>query len=114
MQLKIKLQKCLVWTVKTYGADGWTLHKADVKKIEFAEIWCYRRLTIINWNDKRILHQLNKVQKRNVSFFGHGCKSKYSQARDYIQGKLKGKRGNGKLKLNKFDNSKGWTKKNRT
>ncbi|GFN94419.1 endonuclease-reverse transcriptase [Plakobranchus ocellatus] len=43
-QLKIKLVKCLVWTVMTYGAEGWTLRKRDEKKINSAEMWFYRRL----------------------------------------------------------------------
>ena len=37
-ELKIKLMKCLVWTVMTYGAEGWTLRKRDEKKINSAEM----------------------------------------------------------------------------
>ena len=42
--LKMKLVRSLVWTVLTYGAEGWTLKKADEKRIESAEMWFYRRL----------------------------------------------------------------------
>ena len=42
--LKMKLIRSLVWTVLTYGAEGWTLKKADEKRIESAEMWIYRRM----------------------------------------------------------------------
>ena len=39
--LKMKLVRSLVWTVLTYGAEGWPLKKADEKRIESAEMWIY-------------------------------------------------------------------------
>ena len=41
--LNMKLVRPLVWTVPTYGAEGWTRGKADEKRIESAELWIYRR-----------------------------------------------------------------------
>ena len=41
LQLKIKLVKCLTWTVMTYGTEGWTL---KTKQIKSAEMWFYRRM----------------------------------------------------------------------
>ena len=81
-KLKLKLVKCLVWTVITYGAEGWTLRQEDIKKIESAEMWLYRRLLRIKWDDYRtnqsILDELNVnrklvsiVIKRKLSFFGY-------------------------------------------
>ncbi|GFN78854.1 endonuclease-reverse transcriptase [Plakobranchus ocellatus] len=44
LQLKIKIMKTLVWTVMTYGAEGWTIKKKQEKKINSTEMWFYRRL----------------------------------------------------------------------
>ena len=44
MQLKLKLMKCLVWTVMSYGAEGWTLRQQDIQEMESAKMWLYRRL----------------------------------------------------------------------
>ena len=61
--LKLKIMKVLVWTTITYGAEGWTLRAEEKKKIQAAEMWCYRRLLNISWKDKRtnksILNELN-------------------------------------------------------
>ena len=51
--LKMKLVKALIWPVITYGAEGWTLNKDDERRLEAAEMWCYRRLLRISWTEKR-------------------------------------------------------------
>ena len=51
--LKMKLIRSLVWTVLTYGAEGWTLTKADEKRIESAELWIYRRILRVSWTEHR-------------------------------------------------------------
>ena len=81
-----------------YGAEGWTLRKADRQKIEAAEMWFYRRLLSISWKEKRtnesILKQLGvnrylyaEVVKRKMGFFGHTARSGCPLTRDIIQGK---------------------------
>ncbi|GFO04978.1 endonuclease-reverse transcriptase [Plakobranchus ocellatus] len=87
LQLKIKTMKTLVWTVMTYGAEGWTIKKKQEKKINSAEMWFYRRLLRISWRERRtdqsILEELNEerkllnyIKKRKLTFFGHTCRSK--------------------------------------
>ena len=51
--LKMKLVHSLVWTGLTYGAEGWTLKKADEKRIESAELWIYRRMLRVSWTEHR-------------------------------------------------------------
>ena len=43
----------LVWTVLTYGAEGWTLNKTDEKRMESAELWIYRRMLRVSWSEHR-------------------------------------------------------------
>ena len=52
-ELKMKLVKALIWPVITYGAEGWTLKKDDERRLEAAEMWCYRRMLRISWTEKR-------------------------------------------------------------
>ena len=44
LNLKLKLLKCLVWPVMTYGCESWAQKKVEDKRIEAAEMWFYRRL----------------------------------------------------------------------
>ena len=54
LNLKLKLLKCLVWPVMTYGCESWTQKKkTDDKRIEAAEMWFYRRLLRVKWTDIR-------------------------------------------------------------
>jgi hypothetical protein len=39
-----KLVKCCIWSVALYGAEMWTLEKADQKYLESFEMWCWRRM----------------------------------------------------------------------
>ena len=122
-ELKIKLMKCLVWTVMTYGAEGWTLRKRDEKKINSAEMWFHRRLLRVSWKQKRtdenILTELgvkrqllDTIKKRKLSFFGHICRNKCTLMKDIIQGKMEGRRGRGRPKTAYMDNIREWTGRN--
>ena len=47
-KLKIQILIAIVWSTMVYGAEGWTLRKADRQKIEATEMWFYRRLLSIS------------------------------------------------------------------
>ena len=51
--LKMKLLRTLVWTVLTYGAEGWTRTKTVEKRIESAKLWIYRRMLRFSWTEHR-------------------------------------------------------------
>ena len=121
LKLKLKLLKCLIWTVITYGAEGWTLRQTDVKKIESAEMWLYRRLLRVKWDEKRtndsILKELKVkrelvsiVIKRKLSFFGHTIRNnKCTLMKDILQGSLESSRKQGRPRTNYHTNIKQWT-----
>ena len=120
-KLKLKLLKCLIWTVITYGAEGWTLRQTDVKKIESAEMWLYRRLLRVKWDDKRtnksILEELEVkrelvsiVMKRKLSFFGHAIRNENcTLMKDILQGSIESSRKQGRPRTNYHMNVKDWT-----
>ena len=119
--LKMKLVRSLVWTVLTYGTQGWTLREADEKRIQSAELSIYRRMLRVSWTehttDKSILTELGTtrqflgfVVRRKLSFFGHtirdgGCEL----VKCVIQGKVSGKRRHGRPKTSYSSNITKWT-----
>ena len=122
-QLKLRLMYALVWSVLLYGAESWTLRKADEKRIDSMEMWCYRRLLRVSWMERRsndsIMQELGFrpkllgiVKYRKLSYFGHMCRpSGCSLVRDVVLGVMEGKRKRGRPRLSYTDNIVSWTNK---
>ncbi len=79
---KIRILKCYIFSIFTYGSEAWTLSKVLEQKIEAFEIWCYRWMANISWKDKvtneNVLKKLDMkrtllkdVQKRKLRYYGH-------------------------------------------
>ena len=106
-ELKMKLVKALIWPVITYGAEGRTLKKDDERRLEVAEMWCYRRLLRkdgrIKRTNKSILDELQtrrellaQIIKRKMAFFGHACRNnECNLVKTCILGMMLGKRKRG-------------------
>ena len=117
----MKLVKTLVWSALIYGAESWTLCKADENRIMAAEMWLWRRMLNINWKQKRtnvsILQELEtdrqllgKVVSLKLGYFGHTLRGSGSPlSLNLIEGKVEGKRKRGRQKKNWFDNIREWT-----
>ena len=52
LETKIRILKCYVFSLLTYGSEAWTLTKALENRIEAFEMWCLRRIGNISWRDK--------------------------------------------------------------
>ena len=74
--------KSMVWAVFQYGVEGWTLKKSDRNRIEPFEMWCWRKMPSISWQEHRtndsILIELGlerelmgRVTKLKLQYFGH-------------------------------------------
>ena len=50
---KVHLVKAMVFPVVTYGYEGWTIKKADGRRIDAFELWCWRRLLRVPWTARR-------------------------------------------------------------
>ena len=50
---KVKVMKSMVWAVFQYGEEGWTLKKSDRNRIEAFEMWCWRKMLSISWQEHR-------------------------------------------------------------
>ena len=53
LKTKIRISNVLVFPVITYGSDTWVIRKAEMKKIEAAELWVWRRLLRVPWSSRR-------------------------------------------------------------
>ena len=50
---KVRLVKAMMFPVVMYGYESWTVKKAECKKIDAFELWCWRRLLRVPWTAKR-------------------------------------------------------------
>ena len=50
---KVHLVKAIVFPVVMYGCESWTVKKADCRKIDAFELWCWRRLLRVSWIARR-------------------------------------------------------------
>ena len=50
---KVCLVKAMVFPVVMYGCESWTLKKAEHRRIDAFELWCWRRLLRVSWTARR-------------------------------------------------------------
>ena len=60
---KVRLVKAMVFPVVMYGCESWSIKKAEPRRIDAFELWCWRRLLRVPWTAKRsnqsILKEIN-------------------------------------------------------
>ena len=69
---KVHLVKAMVFPVVMYGCENWTVKKAECRRIDVFELWCWRRLLRVPWtarrSNKSILKEIKPVHpKGNLS-----------------------------------------------
>ena len=60
MLTKVCLVKAMVFPVVTYGCESWTVNKAERRKTDAFELWCWRRLLRVPWTARRSSQSLLK------------------------------------------------------
>ena len=79
---KVRLVKVMVFPVVMYGCESWTVKKAERRRIDAFELWCWRRLLRAPWTVRRsnqsILKEINPgislegmMLKLKLQYFGH-------------------------------------------
>ena len=53
LSTKVRLVKAMVFPVVTYGCESWTIKKAEHRRIDAFELWCWRRLLRVPWTARR-------------------------------------------------------------
>ena len=79
---KAHLVKAMVFPVVMYGCESWTVKKAERRRVDAFELWCWRRLLRVPWTTRRsnqsILKEISPgislegiMQKLKLQYFGH-------------------------------------------
>src|SRR5574340_1274880 len=79
---KVRLVKAMVFPVVMYGCESWTIKKADHRRIDACELWCWRRLLRVPWTARKsnqsILKEISPeclleglMLKLKLQYFGH-------------------------------------------
>ena len=53
LRLRVRLARCLVWSVALYGSETRTMKKKEAQEIEALEMWIWRRMLNVSWREKR-------------------------------------------------------------
>ena len=77
---KVCLVKAMVFPVVMYGCKSWTIKKAEPKKIDAFELWCWRRLLRVPWTVRRSNQSILKEISPEYSLDGLMLKLKLSMS----------------------------------
>ena len=103
---KVHLVKAIVFPVVMYGCESWTINKAECKRIDVFELWCWRRLLKVHLTARRsnqhILEEISPeysleglMLKLKLQYFGHLMQRTDSLEKTMILGKIEGRRRRG-------------------
>ena len=95
---KVHLVKAMVFPVAMYGCESWTVKKAECRRIDAFELWCWRRLLRVPWTAKRYNHSILKeispgcsleglMLNLKLQYFGHLMRRADSFLKDPVAGK---------------------------
>ena len=73
---KVHLLKAMVFPVVMYGCESWTVKKAEHRRIDVFELWCWRRLLRVPWTDRRSKQSILKEINPGISLEGMMLKLK--------------------------------------
>ena len=103
---KVHLNKATVFPVIIYRCESWTVKKAERRRIDAFELWCWRRLLRVPWTARRcnqsILKEISPeysleglMLKLKLQYFGHLLGRTDSLEKALILGKIEGSRRRG-------------------
>ena len=73
---KVRLVKAMVFPVVMYGCESWTMKKAERRRIDAFELWCWRRLLRVRWTTGRSNQSILKGISPGISLEGMMLKLK--------------------------------------
>ena len=97
---KVHLVKAMFFSVIMYGCENWTVKKAERRRIDASELWCWRRLSRVPWTARRSNQSiLKKISpgcsleglklKLKLQYFGHLMQRTDSLEKTLMLGKMK-------------------------
>ena len=108
------LFKALVFPVVMYGCESWTVKKAEHRRIDAFELWCWRRFLRVSWTARRSIQSLLKeispecsleglMLKLKLQYFGHLMQKADSLEKTLMLGKIEGRRRRGQQRMRWLD-----------
>ena len=111
---KVHLVKAMVFPVVMYGCESWTIKRAECRRIDTFELWCWRRLLRVPWTARRsnqsILKEISPgislegmMLKLKLQCFGHLMQRVDSLEKTLMLGGIEGRRRNGQQRMRWLD-----------
>ena len=91
LSIKVHLVKAMVFPVVLYGCESWTIKKAECRRIDSFELWCWRRLLRVPWTARRSSQSMLKEISPGCSLEGLMLKLKL-QCFGHLSGHLSQRR----------------------
>ena len=103
LSTRVRLVKAMVFPVVMYGCESWTIKRAECRKIDAFELWCWRILLRVPWTVRRsnqsILKEISPgcsleglMLKLKLQYFGHVVQRADSLEKTLMLGKIKGRK----------------------
>ena len=111
---KVRLVKAMVFPVVMYGCESWTVKKAECRRIDAFELWCWRRLLRVPWTARRSNQSILKdispeislegmMLKLKLQYFGHLMRRVDSLEKTLMLGGIGGRRRRGRQRMRWLD-----------
>ena len=106
LSTKVHLVKAMIFSVARYGCESWTIKRAEDRRTDAFELWCWRRLLKVPWTARRFNQSILKeispeysleglMSKLKLQYFGHLMKRTNSLEKTLNLGKIQGGRRRG-------------------
>ena len=114
LSTKVCLVKAMVFPVVMYGCESWSVKKAERRRIDAFELWCWRRLLRVPWTTRRSNQSIFKeispecsleglMLKLKLQYFGHLMGRTDSFEKTLMLGDIEGRRRRGQRRMRWLD-----------
>ena len=114
LSTKVRQIKAMVFPVVMYGCESWTVKKAESRRIDAFELWCWRRLLRVPWTARRSNQSIMKeispgislegmLLKLKLQYFGHLMQTVDSLEKTLMLGGIGGRRRRGRQRMRWLD-----------
>ena len=114
LSTKVCLVKAVVFPVVMYGCESWTIKKAECRRIDAFELWCWIRRLRVPWTARRsnqsVLKEINPecsleglMLTLKLQYFGHLIRRADSFEKTLMLGKIEGGRRKGRQRMRWLD-----------
>ena len=111
---KVSLIKVMVFPVVMCGCESWAVKKAECRRIDAFELWCWRRLLRVPWtartSNQSIVKEISPgcsleglMLKLKLEYFGHLVRRANSLKKTLMLGKIEGRRRRGQHRMRWLD-----------